>query len=557
MTNSKKNLLTTILFYCFFSSFTFANVSNSNTNQIERDKARQSALKPEQQHYQSSRSDSHRGKIAFPVETTCQFISHVNILSEDEKLTRHLLRNITIQAENRCLGIEGIRLLTATLQNEMIVQGYITSLIDVPSQSLNDGILKINLTYGHIGDIALSTNNSATTHLWNSMPSERGDILKLTDLEQGMANLQRLPGSSAHMKIVPGKNNAESDIQITRNLAKQWQLAAWLDDAGSRASGRYQGGGALYLYDLTTLNDILYLSAGGDVEFSQNNDGNQNNSLYYSLPFGYWSLSLYGSRSQYRQQFRGNYSTIEYKSKNRYASATLTRLLSHTRQQKTTLDARISKGTSRYYFGGSELSVMRKQNPLWEVTLRQQRYFTNKMMEASVGIQRSLPWLSSMATPEEKAGLYDKHSRVIHADLQALMKFEITGDKFSYAPHLNAQFSPDRLSSDNQFNIGNRWTVRGFDGENTLSGNQGWYWRNDFIWDIPPADQQLYLGVDCGRLIGTEKYNKGKVISGTVAGIRGKILATQYDLFMGTPLAKPDDFHSDTFNLGFSLQWRY
>ncbi len=117
-------------------------------------------------------------------------------------------------------------------------------------------------------------------------------------------------------------------------MDKQWQVGARLDDAGSRASGRYQGGGALYLYDLSSLNDILSISAGGDVEFNQHNDGNHNGNLYYSVPFGYWSLSLYGSYSQYRQLFKGRWSSIDYKSKNRYYSATLSRLLSHTRQQK-------------------------------------------------------------------------------------------------------------------------------------------------------------------------------------------------------------------------------
>ena len=80
---------------------------------------------------------------------------------------------------------------------------------------------------------------------------------------------------------------------------------------------------------------------GGDVEFNQHNDGNQNKSLYYSIPFGFWSLNLYGSQSEYRQQFNGRYSTIEYKAKNDYTSATLTRF-AH-RQQKTTIDARIAK----------------------------------------------------------------------------------------------------------------------------------------------------------------------------------------------------------------------
>ena len=344
-----------------------------------------------------------------------QLINRVDIDSDNQALTRKLLAKTARQAQGRCLGSEGIRLLAYTLQNELIAQGYITSLIDVPSQSLEHGILRFTLHYGKVGAIDYA-DGSDTTRLWNSLPTSSGTILRLSDLEQGMANLQRLPGATAHMKLLPGQHEGESDIQIARSLAKKWQLGAWLDDAGSKASGRYQAGGALYLYDLTNLNDILYLSGGGDIEFNQHNDGNHNGSLYYSIPFGYWTLSAYGAYSQYRQQFNGNWSTMDYKSKNRYYSATLSRLLSHTRQQKTTADLRIAKSTSHYYFGGSELLVMRKQNPSWEFTLNHQHYFNKKIVDASIGIQRSLPWLSSTATPEEQAGLYSPLSRIVHGN---------------------------------------------------------------------------------------------------------------------------------------------
>ncbi|HCA9951847.1 TPA: ShlB/FhaC/HecB family hemolysin secretion/activation protein [Klebsiella pneumoniae] len=528
----------------------------SSTHQTEQDKARQEALAPQQQDFQSSQQRVAPQGIPFPEETHCKLINRVDIDSDNQALTRKLLAKTARQAQGRCLGSEGIRLLAYTLQNELIAQGYITSLIDVPSQSLEHGILRFTLHYGKVGAIDYA-DGSDTTRLWNSLPTSSGTILRLSDLEQGMANLQRLPGATAHMKLLPGQHEGESDIQIARSLAKKWQLGAWLDDAGSKASGRYQAGGALYLYDLTTLNDILYLSGGGDIEFNQHNDGNHNGSLYYSIPFGYWTLSAYGAYSQYRQQFNGNWSTMDYKSKNRYYSATLSRLLSHTRQQKTAADLRIAKSTSHYYFGGSELLVMRKQNPSWEFTLNHQHYFNKKIVDASIGIQRSLPWLSSTATPEEQAGLYSPLSRIVHGNLQAMMKFDATGDKFTWAPRLSAQFSPDKLASDNKFNIGSRWSVRGFDGENSLSGNQGWYWRNDFIWDLATHERQFYLGADIGRLIGADLYQKGKVLSGAVSGLRGQLWSTQYDLFISTPLSKPDKFHSDALNMGFSLQWRY
>lgn len=99
-----------------------------------------------------------------------------------------------------------------------------------------------------------------------------------------------------------------------------------------------------------------------------------------------------------------------------------------------------------------------------------------------------------------------------------MMKFDATGDKFTQAPRLSAQFSPDKLASDNKFNIGSRWSVRGFDGENSLSGNQGWYWRNDFIWDLATHERQFYLGADIGRLIGADLYQKAKCSPAPSAG---------------------------------------
>ncbi|MEB6379361.1 ShlB/FhaC/HecB family hemolysin secretion/activation protein [Leclercia adecarboxylata] len=558
MLNNKYRVTAGIILFTVFCHHTSASPSSPASHQTEQDRAREAALTPQQQKYISSQVDSDAEKIVFPKEKNCKIIEEVHISSEDNRLTQKLLGKLTRQAKFQCLGIEGIRLFSRALQNELIVRGYITSLIDIPSQSLEKGVLYLTLTYGKIGEIAFAKDEPVNkTSLWNNLPFARGDILRLPDLEQGMANLQRLPGSSAHMRLLPGQYYAETDVRLTRKLGKPWQLGAWLDDAGSRTSGRYQGGGALYLYDMASLNDIFYVAAGGDVEFNRHEKGNENSSLYYSVPFGYWNISLYATRSQYLQQFRGRWSSTDYESKNRYYSATLSRLLAQTRTHKTSLDAKIFKSTSRYYFGGSELGVMRKQNPGWDLTLRHQHYFASKIVDVSVGIQNRLPWLSSTATPEEKAGLFDNESRVVHADIEAYMKFAVTGDKFTWAPKLSAQFSPDELSSDNQFNIGNRWTVRGFDGEQSLSANQGWYWRNDLIWDIHPSGHQFYTGADIGRLTGSEKYKQGKVLAGTVAGLRGELYATQYDLFIGTPLYKPAGFHSQPLNMGFSLQWRY
>ena len=70
---------------------------------------------------------------------------------------------------------------------------------------------------------------------------------------------------------------------------------------------------------------------------------------------------------------------------------------------------------------------------------------------------------------------------------------------------------------------------------------------------MPAPERQLYLGIDVGRITGTEQYGNGKVMSGATVGIRGSIISTQYDLFIGTPLIKPNGFHTDPAKPGIFI----
>ncbi|MDS1048255.1 POTRA domain-containing protein [Klebsiella pneumoniae] len=198
----------------------------SSTHQTEQDKARQEALAPQQQDFQSSQQRVAPQGIPFPEETHCKLINRVDIDSDNQALTRKLLAKTARQAQGRCLGSEGIRLLAYTLQNELIAQGYITSLIDVPSQSLEHGILRFTLHYGKVGAIDYA-DGSDTTRLWNSLPTSSGTILRLSDLEQGMANLQRLPGATAHMKLLPGQHEGKRypDRPQPGEKMAAWRLA--------------------------------------------------------------------------------------------------------------------------------------------------------------------------------------------------------------------------------------------------------------------------------------------------------------------------------------------
>ncbi len=54
-----------------------------------------------------------------------------------------------------------------------------------------------------------------------------------------MANLQRLPGATAHMKLLPGQHE-ESDIQIARS-GEKWQRRGLTTPAASQRTLRPAG----------------------------------------------------------------------------------------------------------------------------------------------------------------------------------------------------------------------------------------------------------------------------------------------------------------------------
>ena len=107
-----------------------------------------------------------------------------------------------------------------------------------------------------------------------------------------------------------------------------------------------------------------------------------------------------------------------------------------------------------------------------------------------------------------------------------------------------------------RFSIAGRYTVRGFDGEQSLSAERGWLSRNTITFPIE-RQQQLYLGADVGHVSGSSaKFLLGQTLVGGVVGFRGQWKGLFYDVFAGKSFSKPDGFE-DGRHLGFNLTYQY
>lgn len=525
--------------------------------QQQRQRAIEQQLTPPVPDVRLSEPSSGYGRIDFPTETPCFAIQRVEISGKDA-LPRWLpLQHIASQAEGRCLGGKGINLLMSTLQNRIVDHGWITTRVLAPSQDLKSGTLKLALVPGNIRHVKLTDDSDDYIQLYSAFPAHEGKLLDLRDIEQGLENLQRLPTVEANMEIVPGEKPGESDVVITRKQSKMWRLGLSLDDSGTETTGRYQGGATLSLDNPFSLSDLLYVSASHDLD-NKGGKGSKNYTGHYSVPFGYWMLGITGSDYDYHQTVAGDNADYRYSGKSKNLNVQLSRVLHRSGSQKTSFTYEVMGRETRSYIDDTEVGVQHRQTAAWRAGLQHRHYIGQATLDAGISYQRGTRWFGAQPAPEEYVGEATALSKIIQLSAGLDLPFELGSQHFRYNVQYQRQSSNTPLTPQEQFAIGNRWTVRGFDGERTLSASHGWYVRNDIAWRTPVPNQELYLGADYGEVGGySSEPLIGKHLAGGVVGLRGSAFNTGYDLFAGRPFSKPDGFRTSSATLGFNLNWSW
>ena len=526
-------------------------------NQQQRQHALESQIAPPSPDIHLSAEGINVDDGLFPVEQPCFAISQV-ILQGAEALPHWLpLQRQKNKVIGRCLGGKGINLLMAQLQNILIDRGYITSRILAPQQDLKSGVLRLVVMPGYIREARLTAQSDDYLWLASAFPATDGKLLDLRDIEQGLENLQRLPTVQASMEIVPGEMPGQSDIVINRQQERFWRVDASLDDSGSNATGRYQGNLTLSLDNPLALSDLFYLSG------SHNLDGNggkssKNLSGHYSVPLGYWQFLLTASQYDYVQTVAGANGDYQYSGKSKNVDFQLSRVLHRSGSQKTTLSADVLAREQQNFINDTEIAVQRRQTAAWKLGLQHRHYLGNATLDGGVSYQRGTRWFGAQPAPEEQWGEATALSKILQFNAQLNLPFALGGQRFRFTSRYQRQMSSTALTSPDMFSIGNRWTVRGFDGERTLTASHGWYVRNDIAWSTPLPGQEFYLGADYGEVGGAGSETLvGKHLAGGVAGLRGQYLRASYDLFAGIPLDKPDGFKTEPATFGFSVSWSY
>lgn len=523
--------------------------------QQQRQRALEQQLLPPTPDVRLAPPISPSGRLVFPQEKPCFTLDSVE-LNGQQTLPRWLpLQRIARQAQGQCLGARGINLLMSTLQNRLVDHGYITSRVLAPQQDLSRGRLTLSILPGLIHQVALTPDSGHYVSLFSAFPPRAGQLLDLRDIEQGLENLQRLPTVQASMEIVPAAQPGESDIMLDWRQAKIWRLGASLDDSGTKGTGRYQGGLTLSLDNPLSLSDLFYLSGSRALQ-SGNDKGSKNVTAHYSVPFRYAMLSVTANDYHYHQTVAGLNGDFRYSGNSENLTVQLSRVLHRSGSQKTTFSYDLLTRGSKNYINDTEVEVNRRRTAAWRVGLQHRHFIQQATLDAGFSYQHGTRWFGALPAPEEFDGEATALSKIVQLSSQLNLPFSLGSQAFRYNLQYQQQISHTALTPQDQFAIGGRFTVRGFDGERTLNANAGWTLRNELAWSTPLQNQELYLGADYGHVSGHGSDDLvGTKLAGSVLGVRGAAFKTRYDLFAGVPLYKPAGFRTSPVTLGFTLNW--
>lgn len=530
----------------------------------------------------------------------------------------------------KCMTVTDINAIATRVQNRLIEQGYVTSRIMVGDQNLADGELRLTLIPGKIAQVVVNTadskvpvyvkqtNRAYPAILDTALTIQTGKLLNIRDLETTLLNFKRVPSADANFKIVPSHTGLNpsadnaintlgtlgfSDILIDYTQHRRLRGSLSIDDSGSKSTGKYQSVATLSLDNLANYNDLFYLSFGRDLGNQINDDkdhpsdkskGSKNYGIGYVIPIKNSVLQLNANRYSYHQTVAGSTQDYIYGGTSRGYNAKLSHLVhrdahskshvyagGYAKSQQSDIDGTLidvqTRKTAGYLFGMSHETTFGKQ--------------ANHSLSTDISYKRGTAAFNALPSPEE---LFDEGSaRVGIYQLNSNLTSRygpILGNKplpIIHSTTLKAQYATDSLTPDLKMAIGGRYTVRGFDGERSLSADNGILVRQDISFypsflnkqsannhsttinqnniRNSQASHAIYLGMDAGYITNHDKsQNKrllGQHLAGAFIGIKGHYtpntnnpyLSFNYDIFTSKAISEPAGFSNKDWVSGVSL----
>lgn len=478
----------------------------------------------------------------FPKETVCFVVREVRW---DGGNPPSSIQNQARAVLGKCVGNRTLRVLQEQLAVRLVDLGLMTTRVLVPDQSLAQGTLSLRYVPGRIAAV----QDADTPGWWRMVvPASQGDILNQRDLDQTLENIRRLKGQmDARIDVVPGVEPGSSDVLMQPGSGKRWHAYIGGDNAGMRSMGRERMNAGLTLDSPLFLYDQLSVSWNSNAVWRNRDNRTRAAAVNYSVPLGYWSVFAGVGRSRYQQTVAGFSEPIVYGGATGQIETGVSVVPYRGSQSKGTVVMKMLRKRVSGTLNDIDLDIQRRDVTGYELGYQHRHYVGRAVLDAGGGVRGTIPRYSRQPGYVYGDPEWNGRTTILAANAGVYLPFVVARQHMAYQFNWQIQHAKTPIVPSDYFTVGDRYTVRGFDGQMTLAAENGWALRNDLSLNLGNLGQQLYAGLDVGQVGGPSvQYLPGRTLAGVAAGLRGRVsvpyVDASYDVSMGWPLKKPQFF---------------
>lgn len=429
--------------------------------------------------------------------------------------------------ENRTLTRAQMLALVKSLYEVLRDQGYATAAVALQDKKVTNGELKFVIHWGLVqgylvnGSPATQFNDRAMVAV---LPDLTDKPLNIFDID-GIVESTNKTNKSTQVKVIPAETRGYSylDIRTARSRKPQFSLDFNNSGTGGNADGRNRLGLSADVSDLLGTNDSWNFNFTHRLYKKNRTNVQQNFSLAYSQPISTATVDVRASYLRSHKELQGLYGSYEN--------------VSHTKTGAIKLTQMLYRNQKHIIRGHTELEVKQKRSFLANRFIGDPRYTKVTAGISTVSnvfggrvyfntsVVQGLNWFGSekAAYARETGEKPTAHQmRYVTANLNFHKNIN-TKVPLSYNLRLAGQYSHYVLLTDNQFSIGDEYTVRGFKG-GLVSGDHGYYvaqtlsvpfhFRKTYFSNVSP-----FVGFDYGQVyrITQDQYD---TLMGSAVGVK-------------------------------------
>ncbi|OOF48680.1 hemin-binding protein [Rodentibacter genomosp. 1] len=414
--------------------------------------------------------------------------------------------------KNECLNEDRLNQLSQALTEAYLALGYIYN----PFQFEDDhsGKLTMRVTEGRISQLS---SNSHRLNFSMLLPNSLGKPLNIKDLDQALDQANKMPGSKVSVDVLPAKNG---EIELAFVNEEKSRLTGYLglDNFASKRSGRWQAKGGLNIDSPLGLSDSLYLNVSHSLK-SYRHNFNRSLSFFHTIPYGYWTLSSFGSFSAFKSNVPLQHHSVEQKGHTWQAALRGDYTFRRDSNSISNLYAQLERIKSKSYFQDSLILLQSPTLTTVQIGVNHLQLFSYGSLITDFSYERGLRrWNATLNQGQDQPeGQFNRW----RAELQFNAFYPIKSQTFHQSSRLIGQYSRNYLPAIKQEELLGRYAVRGIN-DFSQSAEKNIVLRNNFGWLYQYKQWQIepYLGVDIGMQKATSPDADSQKAFGYAVGLK-------------------------------------